>query len=140
FKRGVLSGAGGSWIYNLVLKQTPNSAELARALLGYVDGDTVDIFDPVMTLAATLWEPIEPMSHAGGWSGSVLLFEGVLDTFYLPRMVNALAMAGRFDAAEPATLDENLGPDLAQVGGQIRAAPFSKNRDGETRGMVQHAA
>ena len=148
FEAGVLSGAGGSWLYNLVLKQTPNSAELVKPLLGYVDSDTVDIFDPVLTLAGTLWEPIEPMNQAPGWAldlraratpASVLLVEGIVDTYYLPRMVNALAMAARLDVAAPA-LDPDTVGELQQVGGGARAAPFSANRDGRTLAVVQHAA
>jgi len=148
FRAGVLSGAGGSWLYNLVLKQTPASAELVKPLLGYVEGDTVDIFDPVLTLAATMWEPIEPMNQAPGWArelraraapSSVLIVEGIVDTYYLPRMVNALAMAAQVDVASPA-LDEKTPGELAAAGGGVKAAPFSGNRDGVTLGLVQHAA
>ncbi len=147
FRAGALSGAGGSWLYNLVLKQTPASAELVKPLLGYTDADTVDIFDPVLTLAATMWEPIEPMNQASGWVASprarsspisVLLFEGIIDTYYLPRMVNALAMAAKVDVAA-AALDEKTVAELAQVGGAEVAAPFSGNRGGFTLGLVQHA-
>ncbi|MBL8957997.1 MAG: hypothetical protein JNK82_44900 [Myxococcaceae bacterium] len=148
FRAAALSGAGGSWLYNLVLKQTPASAELVKPLLGYTDADAVDIFDPVLTLAATMWEPIEPMNQAPGWVRdlrarttpiSVLLVEGIVDTYYLPRMVNALAMSARVDVAAPA-LDPDTVTELAQVGTGPRATPFSANSGGSTLGLVQYPA
>lgn len=74
----------------------------------------------------------------------MLLIEGVLDTYYLPRMVNALATAAQLDAAPP-LVDASLAERLRAVGGDERAAPFSANRTGfdgapVTLGVVQHAA
>lgn len=138
FRAGVLTGAGGSWLYNLVLKQSPPSAELARRFLTYRDDDEVDELDPVLQLAATLWDPVEPMNQAPLWAkdgavrtqaASVLLVEGILDTYYVPRMVNALATAAQLDAASP-LVDSSLAERLRAVGGDERAPPFSANRTG----------
>ncbi|MEW5740124.1 MAG: hypothetical protein AB1938_14430 [Myxococcota bacterium] len=148
FTAGALSGAGGSWLYNLVLKQTPSSAELVKSVLGYAASDEVDVFDPVLSLAATLWDPIEPMNQAPLWAresttraspASVLLIEGVVDTYYLPRMVSALAVAARMDVAAP-TVEPDLPQSLAVVGGEVKPPPLSNNRAGVTLAVVQHEA
>lgn len=149
FSAGALSGAGGSWLYNLVLKQTPMSAELVKGLLNYNEGDGVDIFDPLLSLVATMWDPIEPMNQTSYWSGtpgaraapvSVLLFQGLIDTYYLPRMVNALSMAAGMDLAAP-VLDADTVELLGEVGHGAKAAPFSGNRSATlTYGHVQHQA
>lgn len=148
FTAGALSGAGGSWLYNLVLKQTPSSAELVKGVLGYAASDEVDLFDPVLSLAATLWDPIEPMNQAPLWArdsstraspASVLLLEGVVDTYYLPRMVSALAVSARMDVAAP-TVEADLPQSLALVGGEVKTPPLSGNRSGVTLAVVQHEA
>ena len=142
-KAGALSGAGGSWLYNLTMKESGSNAELVGQILGYKDGDTVDIFDPVINLAATLWDPVEPMNQAGQWAEravSVLIFEGIVDTFYLPRMVQALAMAAPADAVGT-MLEPGMQSGLSEVNANVVAAPLTGNRaDGRaTIAVVQHA-
>ena len=152
FSAGVLSGAGGSWLYNLVLKQTPASAELVKLLLGYQDGDVVDVFDPVLHLASTLWDPIEPMNQAPLWGrepalrtapASMLVIEGVTDTYYLPKMVAALATAAQLDVVGP-TVEPLLVAGVTSVGGAQRTAPVSGNRaagpTAYTHAVAQYAA
>lgn len=134
-----------------MLKETPSSALLVKAALGYVESDEVDVFDPVLSLAATLWEPIEPMNQAPLWArdasvrqapASVLLVEGVKDTFYLPRMASALAVAAQMDVAAP-TVEPDMEASLAPVGGALKSPPFSANRTYAapvTLAVVQHEA
>jgi hypothetical protein len=142
FHAGALSGAGGSWLYNFVLKQATGSAELVGQLLSYRADDTVDLFDPVLQFASIAWDPIEPMNQAPLWGErgtSVLLIAGLTDTYYLPRMQAALAQAGQFDLAGPSLEPEVLAGVLAG-GGQALTEPVSRNRGESTRAVLQHAA
>lgn len=115
FSRGVLSGSGGSWLYNLTIKQTPAVAAIVSGLLGLRVGDQPDIFDPMLNIVATLWEPIEPMNHAADWEVDVLLIAGIVDTYFLPRMIGALSIAADLFATAP-SIDDTIETDLALIG------------------------
>lgn len=146
FRAGMLTGAGGSWLYNLVLKQATGSAELVASLLSYRSDDVVEVFDPILTLAATAWDPIEPMNQAPLWSdasfrgapASVLQIAGLDDTFYLPVMQGALARAAHLDFVAPALEPEVKAAVLAGGGAEVNA-PLSANRGTVTQAVVQHA-
>lgn len=146
FRVGMLTGAGGSWLYNLVLKQATGSAELVASLLSYRTDDVVEVFDPILTLAATAWDPIEPMNQAPLWSdatfrgapASVLQIAGLDDTFYLPVMQGALARAAHLDFVGPALEPEVRAAVLAGGGAEV-SAPVSANRGAVTQAVVQHA-
>lgn len=147
FRAGVLTGAGGSWLYNFVIKQATGSAELVGQLLAYRPDDVVELFDPVLQLASTAWDPIEPMNQAPLWTdaayrgapSSVLLVAGLTDTYYLPRMQAALAQAARMDLVGPALEPEVLAAVALGAGREV-AAPLFSNRPGSTQAVVQHAA
>jgi hypothetical protein len=146
FRAGMLTGAGGSWLYNLVLKQATGSAELVASLLSYRSDDVVEVFDPILTLAATAWDPIEPMNQAALWSdatfrgapASVLLVAGLDDTFYLPVMQGALARAAHLDLVAPA-LEPEVKAAVRLGGGAEMKSPLSANRGAVTQAVVQHA-
>ncbi|MDP1824047.1 MAG: hypothetical protein Q8L48_12420 [Archangium sp.] len=147
FRAGALTGAGGSWLYNFVLKQATGSAELVGQLLSYRAGDVVDLFDPVLQLASIAWDPIEPMNQAPLWTdsgyrgapASVLLVAGLTDTYYLPRMQAALAQAAKMDLVGPALEPEVLAA-VTLGGGREVTAPLAANRAGSTQAVLQHAA
>ena len=147
FRAGVLSGAGGSWLYNLVIKQATGSAELAAQLLSYRPDDVVDLFDTVLQLASTAWDPIEPMNQAPLWTDvsyrgapcSVMLIAGLTDTYYLPRMQGALAQAAQLDLVSP-SLEPEVLAGVVLGGGREVAAPFSANRVGSTQAVMQFQA
>lgn len=147
FRAGVLTGAGGSWLYNFVLKQATGSAELAGQLLSYRQGDVVELFDPVLQLASIAWDPIEPMNQAPLWTdstfrgapASVLLVAGLTDTYYLPRMQAALAQAARMDLVG-ASLEPEVLAGVVLGGGRGLTAPLSGNRAGSTQAVMQYAA
>jgi hypothetical protein len=147
FRAGVLTGAGGSWLYNFVIKEATGSAELVGQLLAYRPDDVVELFDPVLQLASTAWDPIEPMNQAPLWTdasyrgapASVLLIAGLTDTYYMPRMQAALAQAARMDLVGPALEPEVLAA-IGLAEGREVAAPLSANRAGSTQAVLQHAA
>lgn len=147
FRAGALTGAGGSWLYNFVLKQATGSAELVGQLLSYRPDDAVDLFDPVLQLASIGWDPIEPMNQAPLWTdagyrgapASVLLVAGLTDTYYLPRMQAALAHAAKMDLVGPPLEPEVLAA-VTLGGGRELPPPLAGNRGGTTQAVVQHAA
>lgn len=148
---GMLSGVGGSWLHNLVLKSEPVAfASLVRLLLGYQGDDRVDLFDAPLHLAQTFWEPIEPMNWAQRWTTTpragqnprdVLLIEGVIDGYFPPPAVNALTLAAGADALDPLVDDSMLGA-LRLAGRAARTSPITANvtvgSGAATLAVVQH--
>jgi hypothetical protein len=149
---GLLSGSGGSWLYNLTMKETPAMPVIVAGLLGLYVDDPPEVFDPILQLVAMLWEPIEPMNYADLWAldlaardapASVLLVGGITDSYFLPPMIEALAMAARMDVVEP-LVDEEILVGLDLVGRGSVAAPASANHsvgsDSVSLFTVQYAA
>lgn len=144
----MLSGAGGSWIENVVHKQSPLEVRpLAEAMLGYPPG-TLGPDDPFLSLLQWAGESADPPVHArGARTGDrhFLVFQGIVDTYILPPIANTtnlsfgLDQAGEaLDAAEP-RLDayEPLGALQDLVGTRAVALPVSGNQ-GVTAVVVQH--
>jgi hypothetical protein len=140
-RAAVLSGAGGSWIYNLTLAEAPlDMKTVAGELFDYNHPDTVDAFDPAVTLFQTAFESVEvmdwgraTMQHpiAPRLPKQVLLIEGVVDSYHPPRTVNAYAMSVGLDIVAP-TVEETAVEDYALVGRELLAAP--------ARGNVLHSS
>ncbi|MEZ4443577.1 MAG: hypothetical protein R3B72_31185 [Polyangiaceae bacterium] len=134
----ILSGAGGSWIYNVALAEAPiQFRSIAQVLLDYEAPDVVDIFDPALTLFQTALESIEVMNWGratqqyplpGRRARPVLLIEGVVDTYHFPRMVNAYAMSVGLDLVGPEA-EPTAREDYALVGRQVLAPPVAANVD-----------
>ncbi|MCA9665006.1 MAG: hypothetical protein KC503_05435, partial [Myxococcales bacterium] len=152
-RAGVLSGFGGSWLYNLTIKEQPlDFNNLVRLLLGYKSGDKPDLFDPALNLAQTLWEPAEPINWAARWAidpraggrpRHLLIIEGVIDGYFPPPAVNAAALAARAEPLLP-TVESTMLDDVALVGGRGLSAPAGNNLQTETRKVssvvAQHEA
>jgi hypothetical protein len=131
----MLSGAGVSWIYNLVYKLQPFPLGPAVALLlGIPDFSE---FSPIATLFQTVEEPAEPADFAphvvreplaGDPPRNVLLIGGYLDEYFSPRTIEGLAVALGVDLAGDVVYPPTLTA-LQQLttGGQI-ALPASNNR------------
>jgi hypothetical protein len=148
----VWSGAGGSWIENVVFKQKPAvTRPLADALMGYgALGRTITVDDPVLSLVQWAGEATDPPLHAGALGDrDILMTQGIVDHYILPPIANALSMAaeldlagGSFDAATP-ELDGyvTLAERLPWSGGREIALPASGNQGGgqHTRVVVQQA-
>lgn len=152
----VLSGAGGSWIRNVVHKEGPiHVRPAAEALLRYAAlGRTVTEHDPVLALLQWAGEPADPQVYApaivtaprAGAPRHVLMFQGILDTYIPPPVANPLSLALGLDLAG-GSLDEALrarftplADRLALAGGAELPLPAAGNRGGGevTAVVVQH--
>lgn len=109
----ILSGAGASWIHNVMEKESPiHVRPAAEALLRYTArGRTLTRHDPVLSLLQWVGEVADPQVYAASVITAeqprhVLMFQGILDTYIPPPVANALSLA--------------LGLDLA--GGDLDAA------------------
>lgn len=150
----ILSGAGGSWIENVVYKMSPLDVHRAAdAVLGYASmGRTVYEHDPVLALLQWAGESADPQVYARAIVSEpitaprdVLMFQGILDTYIPPPVANALSLAIGLDLGGP-ELDTTvpqyrpLGPYLDLSGGAVVALPIQGNRDdgSKTAVVVQH--
>ena len=146
----VLSGAGGSWIHNIVYKLSPLEVRpMAEAVLGYDEGELVTS-DPALALLQWAGESADPPPYGatlGADGPDVLVVQGIVDTYILPPMANATSLSHHLDLAGDA-LDVSQ-PDLAHfrpledllglVGGEPIDLPASANADGgRTAVVVQH--
>jgi hypothetical protein len=154
YRAVVLSGAGGSWIENVVHKQSPVAVKpLAEILLHYASIQrSLHEHDPVLTLLQWAGEPADPpiyLRHRldGADAPHVLMLQGIVDTYILPPIANATALSLGLDQAGE-VLDEGH-PELATftplrsvlpfVAGEELALPVTANHGDVTAVVVQHA-
>lgn len=155
FRIAVLSGAGGSWIENVVYKQRPVAPKpFAEAVLGY-EGREVHPHDPALSLLQWAVESADPAvyaARANAHPGHVLMVQGIVDTYILPPIANTTSLSLALDLAG-AELDTRDDPRLAgmrPLGGLLGLAgrgaiplPARANARGPggealTRVVVQH--
>jgi dienelactone hydrolase len=147
----VLSGAGASWLENLLHKQKPLPVRpLAEALLGYTErGVTLAAHDPVLSLVQWAIEPADPLVYAPALSAPhVLMLQGIVDHYIMPPIAEALSTALTLEQGGP-SLDV-LTPELAAFPGLAEARrlsgaaappyPIAPASGQPTRVVVQHAA
>ncbi len=159
YKVLILSGAGGSWIENIMHKQLPMVVKpLAEALVGYAQIDReLHRFDPVLSLVQWVGEVADPPVFAravtDGWVAAkpphILMIQGIVDRYIMPTIANATSMAYRLDlggqaldADHPETKGFAHAADvLKSVGGEQVQLPITGNRDAGARTavLVQHA-
>ncbi|MCA9513335.1 MAG: hypothetical protein KC635_00175 [Myxococcales bacterium] len=155
FRAAVLSGAGGSWIANVVYKQRPVPPKpFAEAVLGYDDRE-VHPHDPALTLLQWAVEAADPAvyaARANAHPGHVLMEQGIVDTYILPPIANTTSLSLGLDLAgdELDTRDDPrlagmrpLGELLGLAGRAAIPLPASGNATGAggealTRIIVQH--
>jgi len=156
FDAAILSGAGGSWIENVVHKLSPIAVRpIAEALLGYDRiGRALGEHDPVLTLLQWAGEAADPQVYGaapprdGGRAARdthVLMIEGIVDTYILPPIANATALSLALDLAGTAHDERDarlaafvpLGALLGFVDRDQRALPIVGNDGGRTRVVVQ---
>ncbi len=153
----VLSGAGGSWIANVVHKESPFPVRpLADSIVGYTGtGRTLNMHDPLLTLLQWGGEAADPPVY-GRLLGAdseeprdILMIQGIVDSYILPPMANALSLSLGLDLAGPARdeLDPRLNAfaswsdvaALAEVPGSAVDLPAAGNLpDGRTGAVVQY--
>jgi hypothetical protein len=155
YRAAILSGAGGSWIENVVYKESPLEVRpLAELLIGY-SGRMLDEFDPALSLLQWGGEPSDPPAYAhrilrepaASAPRHVLMLQGIVDTYILPPMANATSLSFGLDHAG-ADLDAAtaalsrfvpLGSLLDLVGRHTLAFPVHGNIGGATTAVVvQH--
>lgn len=158
YRAAILSGAGGSWIENVVHKQSPVAVRpLAEVLLQYVGIQRkLHEHDPALSLLQWAGEPADPPIYAAASrTGAVVaappphvvMLQGIVDTYILPPIANAtslsfgLDLGGEpLDATHPDLVDFTpLETLLPHVGRDAVPLPIGGNRDGTTLVVVQHA-
>ncbi len=114
FQTAILSGAGGSFINNIMDKQLPMPVRpIAEGLLGYdVRGRTLTKFDPALTLFQWATEPADSPPYGpalvrnAAKPRNILMFQGIVDHYILPSIAQATSLSMGLDL---------VGPDLAAV-------------------------
>ncbi len=142
----ILSGAGGSWLANVIYKQSPlNVRPVAEATIGYAAlGRPLTESDPALSLVQWAGEATDPAVHGALLRDrDVVMFQGIVDTYILPPIANPLSLSMGLDLAGPELTDPRLATyrtfsELAPlVGSTTTAYPASGNQDHHTRVLVQ---
>jgi hypothetical protein len=117
----ILSGAGGSWIENVIHKERPIATRpAAEALLRYTAvGRRLTSDDPVLGMLQWAGESADAQIYARllveeaavGPPRHVLMFQGIVDHYILPPIANALSLALAVDRAGPGL--DATHPDLS---------------------------
>ncbi len=155
YRAAILSGAGGSWIENVVHKQSPVAVRpLAEILLNYLTHQRqLHDHDPVLTLLQWAGEPADPPLFARAITREtdtprhVLMLQGIVDTYILPPIANSMSLSLRLDLAGEsldaahAELSEfrPLEELLVHSGAAQIALPASGNFAGTTAVVIHHA-
>ena len=113
FRAGMVSGAGVSWDYNIVMKEQPFRLEpLFRLLTG---ADEIHAFHPFALIFQNLCEQAEAAYFAEHWIHDpivenrpldVLIVMGIYDKYFPPLMVDGLIVAAGTDLAGPVEREE----------------------------------
>ena len=121
FQAAILSGAGGSYIANVMDKTLPLPVKpIAEGLLGYdVRGRSLTPHDPALTLFQWAVEASDAQIYAPRILSQVtkpdiLMLQGLVDHYILPSIANAVSLAMGLDLAGPA-LDAQ-SPELVALG------------------------
>lgn len=134
YRASILSGAGGSWIENIVFKKSPvETRPLAEAILLYVGTPRrLHTHDPVLTLLQWGGEPADPPMYARSIVSEtgdtkprhVIMLQGIIDTYILPSIANSLSLSLGLDLAGE-SLDKD-DPGLKEFEPLQNFLPFVK--------------
>ncbi len=126
-----LSAAGAGTAWSALLKVDPIAVEPLLAAAVGVEPGTLTTFHPVLALVQMLSEPTDPMNYAPYWNAeappwraapvSVLLTEGLEDTYTPPVTIESLATAGRLPVVGEMYV-EPAGFSLRGLGADTRPA------------------
>lgn len=109
-RASILSGAGSSYIENIVHKLKPlNTNSLAKFLLQYPKDKALTEFEPLLSVLQWAAEPADTQVYARdilreaaeGKVHHILMVEGVVDRYILPPIANATALSMGLDLAGP---------------------------------------
>jgi hypothetical protein len=159
YRVAVLSGAGASWIENIVWKQQPlDLAPAFELFLHYTQRErTLTENDAALTLLQWAEEPADPLVYTralvaepppGQPARHVLMEQGIVDHYIMPPIANATSLSLGLDLAG-APLDATsaeltadgaptLESELPFSGRAQIPLPASGNRSGVTAVVVQH--
>jgi hypothetical protein len=142
----ILSGAGGSWIQNIIWKQKPVAPLPVIETLLRDNNLLAD--DPVLTFAQWALEPADPQIYGARIPPRhVLMIQGIVDDYILPRIAEATSLSFGLDLAGPELDTENdprldgqltLGPLLPLNGRAAIVLPAANNLGGATAVVTQH--
>jgi hypothetical protein len=160
FGAAVLSGAGASYIANLMDKTKPLNVRLfAEILLDYnMDDRSLDPHDPALTIMQWAAEPSDPQVYTrqiisepptGAVPRHVLMIQGIVDHYILPSIANSTSLSMGLDQGGPVYDADNaeeqmlgqvpLGMRLPLVGRAQLDLPVTGNRAGNVTALVvQH--
>ncbi len=115
YDASILSGAGGSYILNVMDKLLPLAVlPVAEGLLGYdVRNRALTPFDPALTLFQWAVESSDTQLYAAAMGGNILMLQGLVDHYILPSIANTLTLAAGLDLAGPEL--DFLQPELQQL-------------------------
>lgn len=115
----LLSGAGGSWIENVLYKRLPQHIKpLAEVFIRYSsEGRSLHEFDPALSLVQWAAEPADTQVYAQnlinrspGSPRHVLMMQGIVDNYIRPSIALAESVPLGLDLAGPAL--DSMHPDL----------------------------
>lgn len=143
FDAMIVSGAGASWLANVLYKESPIATRpLAEALLGY-RGRALREDDPVLSLLQWAGEEADAAVYAPIFSRDTetprhtLMFQGVRDTYIPPQVANPLTLALGIDVITP-VIDRSVEAVLPLTARQLISFPATTNLRGATAALVQH--
>ena len=136
FRAVILSGAGGSWIENLVWKESPVEVKpLAELILNYLgSGREIHEHDPAVKLVQWAGEPADApvynrlLAERGNGASQphVLMLQGIVDTYILPPIANTTSLSLGLDLAG-GSLD-SVNPELQHFRALQDLLVFSERR------------
>lgn len=136
YRAVILSGAGGSYIENVLYKRRPiEILPVATLILRYGDRVLTE-HDPAINLFQWAAEPADPPVYAADVMGGgayrdraahVLMLQGIVDNYILPNIANATSLSLGLDLAGPA-LDDPSHPALVGQTAILSALPLSGGR------------
>jgi hypothetical protein len=133
FRAAILSGAGGSWIENILYKQEPIPVKgIAEILLGLNHTDyKLHSLDPMLSLFQWAVEPADPPAYgrgviaepAAGSPRHVLMLQGIVDHYILPSIASATSLSFGLDqAGDPL---DSATPEIASFTPLAQLLPFT---------------
>jgi hypothetical protein len=146
YRVGLLSGAGGSWIENIIFKELPIVVKpIANALLGILpsSGYPLTVNDPMLSMFQWAAEAADPPVYdrriveepTAGPPRSILMMQGIVDHYIMDPIADATSLSIGLDLAG-AELDDNPGegaaldpvvPLLPFVGRRQLSLPVARN-------------
>jgi hypothetical protein len=137
YRAAILSGAGASFIQNIMYKEHPlNVRPAIELLLGYVSQQRhLVASDPVLTLFQWAEEPADPLVYnarilreppAGAPARHVLMEQGIVDHYIMPPIADAMSLSLGLDLA--GTPLDATTPEVATLEPIESVLPYSGHR------------